>query len=80
MNLRKLWEDRIKSETSEEIVYGRFIGKLITDTTKKDEIEEYIGKIIRDLVNDLEIKEGMLILDAGVGPLARFTIIKGQSK
>lgn len=74
MNLRKLWEDRIKSETSEEIVYGRFIGKLITDSTKKEEIEEYIGKIIHDLVNDLEIKEGMLILDAGVGPLARFSI------
>ena len=74
MNLRKLWEDRVKSETSEEIVYGRFIWKRIIDSTKKEEIEEYIGKIVHDLVNDLEIKEGMLILDAGVGPLARFTL------
>lgn len=80
MNLRKLWEERVKNETSEEIVYGRFIGKMMADSIKEDILEAHIGRFIQKVTDDLKIKEEMLILDAGVGPLARFTIAFASKK
>lgn len=72
--IKKEWEERSNSEIPEEIVYGKFLGDRVFKSIEKEKLEKYAERSTKKMVNSLDIKEGMLVLDAGVGPLARVTI------
>ena len=79
MKLKKLWEDRNAMESPEEVVFGRFIGKFVRDSIGNEKIEKYYREIGKRIWKGEKVEKGMLILDEGVGPIARFTIPFAES-
>jgi ubiquinone/menaquinone biosynthesis C-methylase UbiE len=79
MTIKQIWADRFKQESPEEIVFGRFIGKLVLNSVGKERMEKYFSESGRYIWKGKKVEKGMLILDEGVGPLARFTIPFAES-
>ena len=79
MKMKQVWEDRFEEESPEEIVFGRFIGKFVLNSVGKEGLEKYFSESGRYIWKGQKVEKGMLILDEGVGPLARFTIPFAES-
>jgi 2-polyprenyl-3-methyl-5-hydroxy-6-metoxy-1,4-benzoquinol methylase len=66
----KIWEEKIKSQNELGVIHGGRFSKSKGITDKQlHEVFEYLDKDVLPL-----IKKGGKIMDAGVGPLARFSI------
>ena len=61
-------------ESSEEIVFGKFIGKIISSLMSGKKLEDYYKEVGRVIWKGEMVKGGLKILDGGVGPLAGYTL------
>lgn len=67
-------EKRIKEESSFDVIFGRFQGNRLENLLNDCEVKEQDRKNKEELVKEFNVKDKR-ILDAGIGPLARFSSI-----
>ena len=72
MKISEIWEKRTKEETSYAVVYGRFQGNRLKELLNENEVKEFEKKSCVEIATELSVK-GKKVLDAGIGPLARFS-------
>lgn len=74
MKINKIWEKRAKEESPYDVVYGRFQGNRLKELLKESGAKELERKNSVELYMELNVA-GKKVLDAGIGPLARFSSV-----
>lgn len=74
LKINKIWEKRAKEESPYDVVYGRFQGNRLKELLKESEVKKLEKKGTEEIVIELNVK-GKKVLDAGIGPLARFSSV-----
>lgn len=74
LKISKTWENRAKEESPYDVIFGKFQGHRLKELLRDTEIQELVDRGSEKMVNELDVK-GKIILDAGIGPLARFSSI-----
>lgn len=74
MKIDEIWEKRVKEEPPDDVVFGRFHGTRLSELLRKKEAKEHVKEAREKIAKELSI-EGKRVIDAGVGPLARFSSV-----
>lgn len=70
--IKEIWEQRAREEPPEDVVFGRLQGTRLKEILKESEAREHVKNANEEIAKELRV-EGKRIIDAGVGPLARFS-------
>jgi SAM-dependent methyltransferase len=74
LKINKTWEKRAEEESPHDVVFGKFQGNRLKRLLKNDDAKKLDKKSSEEVVMELNVK-GNRVLDAGIGPLARFSSI-----
>jgi len=74
LNIKEIWEKRAKEEHPYDVVYGKFQGRRLKKLLETKEAQKQARKRVEETVMELGVS-GKKVIDAGIGPLARFSIV-----